>query len=126
MLPSTRPDPSLTGAAAIETATSVPSLRRRTVSWSLIHSPARTRSNSSSALGTPRGRRHRKAAAAEHLLGRPAEDALGRGVPEPDPRVQAELDERERRGVDHRPQLLLRLLALEVVVARQGLDGPRV
>ena len=32
MLPTTRPDPSLTGAAAIETATSVPSLRRRTVS----------------------------------------------------------------------------------------------
>ena len=32
MLPTTRPDASLTGAAAIETGTSAPSLRRRTVS----------------------------------------------------------------------------------------------
>ena len=38
--------------------------------------------------------------AAEHLLARPAEDALGRRVPQPDPGVQAELHERERRGVD--------------------------
>ena len=48
MLPTIRPDPSRTGAAAIETGTSVPSLRRRTVSTSLSDSPASTRSNRSS------------------------------------------------------------------------------
>ena len=61
MFPTTWPDPSRIGAAAIETATSVPSLRCRTVSKSFSDSPARTRVNSASlsarrdsgAIGSP-------------------------------------------------------------------------
>jgi hypothetical protein len=47
-------------------------------------------------LGALVRRRHREASAAQHLLGRPAEDALSRRVPEPDAGVQPEFDERER------------------------------
>ena len=112
MLPTTRPDPSLTGAAAIETATSVPSLRWRTVSKSLTDSPASTRANSSSLSARLSRRRHRQAAAAEHLLARPAEDALGGRVPQPDARIEPELHQRERRRVDQRLQALLLGLAL--------------
>ena len=60
-------------------------------------------------LGALRRRCHRQPARAEHLLGRPAEDALRRRVPEPHPRVRAELDERDGRGVDDRPQAVLLL-----------------
>src|SRR4029079_17719861 len=48
---------------------------------------------------------------AEHLLLRPAEDALGGRVPQPNARVRAELHERERRGIDQRLQPLLLLLS---------------
>ena len=57
------------------------------------------------------GLRHREAGAAQDLLVGPAEDALGRRVPETDPRVLVELHERDRRGVDQRLQPLLLLLA---------------
>ena len=51
-----------------------------------------------------RGRRHGKSTAAEHLVARPAEDALRGRVPQPDARVEVELDEGERRRVDQRLQ----------------------
>jgi hypothetical protein len=68
------------------------------------------------ALGALGRRRHREAAPAEHLLGRPAEDALGRRVPEPDTSVEPELHEREWRGVDQGLQPLRLLLAFGGVV----------
>ena len=104
---------SLTGAAAIETSTSVPSFRWRTVSKSLTHSPARTLTNSSSLSARFDGGAIGRPGAADHFLARPAEDALGRRVPQADARIETELHERERRRVDQRleprrPAALLR------------------
>ena len=77
-------------------------------------------------------RRHREVAAAQHLLTRPAKDALGCWVPQPDAGIQAELHERERRGVDQRLQLLDLMLALRDLVVHgrssiiaSSMDGQR-
>ena len=69
------------------------------------------------------GVRHREAGAPEDLVRPPAEDALGRRVPEPDAGVEPELHERERRGVDQGLEPLLLLLALgDVGVGDQVAD----
>ena len=96
----------------METGTSRPSLRLAdglVVVDRLARQHAREQVLALLALG---GVRHREAGAAQDLLPGPAEDALGRRVPETDPGVLVELHERDRRGVDQRLQPLLLLLAL--------------
>ena len=96
MLPTTSPDSPTTGAAAIDTGDQRPVLAqadRLEVVDGLAGDDALEQLLG---LGALVARRQREAAAADHLLARPAEDPLGGPIPEPDPRVEAELDERER------------------------------
>src|SRR3712207_7216962 len=59
-------------------------------------------------FGAPGRRRHRQPALAEHLLARPAEDALRGRVPQPDARV--ERSEEHTSELQSRQYLVCRLL----------------
>ena len=102
----TWPAESRIGAAAIATLTVDPSLRTLRALDTGVDLAVTDAAKELGELGFPAGRLVLRLPA-DYLLGGPAEDPLGGGVPERDRVVEGVLDDRDRRGLDGRAQPLL-------------------